>query len=431
MNASRNNLSATNIELTVEVSLEEMNGFSQRAAQKLSEQVKIEGFRPGKAPYDVVRAKLGDMAILEEAARIAVSKTIDEALKQHVTEEWIGQPEITVIKLAPENPFEYRALLTLLPSVELGDYKGLSLERPVVAVSEEDVNRVITQLRNARVREAAVDRPAGTGDKVIVDAKLFLDKVPVEGGQANETAVIIGKDYFVPGFDEKIAGMKAGDTREFTLHYPSDHYQKMLAGKDVEFSVTAKQVFSRELPEVDGTFVAAFGLKSAEELTDNIRKNIEQEKKSEAEMKLEQEMLDAIVAKATISELPDSVLHQESHTMLHELESNVVRAGMKFDDYLTSIGKTKAALEEELRPQAERRVKTSLVLRQIMKQEEIAVSDAEIEAELSRLKAQYAGNREAQEALSSPAYRRHAEATILNRRVIDRLKEWNLKPEAV
>ncbi len=429
MNVTRNNISATKIELTVEVSADEMKNFSQRAATKISENTKIEGFRPGKAPYDVVLARVGEMAILEEASRIAVSKTIDQALIKEVTEEWIGQPEITITKIAPENPFEYRALITLLPSVELGAYKDFNVSLETTEATEEEVGKMIEQLRDMRATEAIADRPAQTGDKLVVDVNLFVDKVPIEGGQAKETAVILGKDYFVPGFDEHVTGMKVGDTREFFLNYPADHHQSNLAGKKVEFKVDAKQVYAREMPELNDEFAIPFGLKTLEELKTNIKKSIADEKKGEAETKLERVIIEKIIEGSTIGEIPEKLIADETGSMMHEISHNVARSGGTFENYLQSLGKSAAQFAEELKPQATERMKATLALRKIVALEKITVDEARVEEELGLLKKRYAHDAKALESLSAPAYRRHLQGMLLNRAVIAKLKEWNIKKE--
>jgi trigger factor len=425
MKVERKNISEHKIELTIEVSTEDMSKYSKQAAQKISETTKIEGFRPGKAPYEIVQARVGDMVILEEASRIAVSKSIDKAITDSVTEEWIGQPEITITKLAPENPFEYRALMTLLPSATLGDYKNLNLKMNTVKVADEEIEKMIEQLRDVKVKEALVDRASEAGDKIVADVNLFLDKVPLEGGQVKDTAIILGRDYFVPGFDEKVTGIKAGETREFFITYPADYNQKNLAGKKVEFTVKATQIFSRELPEVNDDFVTAFGLKNVEELKKNISKSIEDEKQVEVANEFERSMLEKIVKNSTLGELPDSLIDQEARTMLHELEHNVARSGGKFEDYLSSIGKTTQQLLVEFKPQATDRVKAALVLREIIKAEKIEVNEKEIENELEKLKKQYNHDQKIIESLSSPAYRRHLSTVIVNKKILEKLKEWN------
>lgn len=426
MQVTKNNLSASRVELSITVSADDMIRFAQQAAIKLSEKSTIEGFRPGKAPYDVIKNRFGEMAIIEEASHIAISKTIDAALKEQVNEEWLGQPEITIVKLAPNNDFEYKALITLLPEVKLGDYKDLKIKKEVIKVTDEEVNKVVEHLQESHVKEAAVNRGVQETDKVIVDIKMFLDKVPVEGGQGKDIAVIMGKDYVVPGFDKNLLGANTGDERSFTLHYPADHHQKNLADKKVDFVVSIKEIFSRELPEVTDEFVLAFGLKNKEELLHNIKHSLEDEKKHEAEHKLEREILEKIVKNATIAEIPEILISNETETMLHELEYNVNNSGAKFADYLMSIHKTPEELKKEFLPQAEERVKVSLVLRAIIKAENISVEDAEIDKQVADLKKHYANDEKAMEALNSLYYRRHLESSWLNRQAITKLVSWNV-----
>ncbi len=425
MNCTRTDLSASRIELSVTVSAEEMLRFAKLAATRLSEQTKIEGFRPGKAPYETVRARMGDMAIYDEASRVAVSKTIDEALTKNISEDWVGQPEITISKLAPDNDFEYKILVTLLPKVVLGEYKNLGIVKEELKISDDEIAKVIDHLSESRIKETSVERPAQLGDKLISDIFLSLDNVPLEGGQGKDVAIVLGKEYIVPGFDDHVVGIEKGQERNFELHYPADHSHKQLAGKKVMFKVKAKDIFERVLPEINDGFALDFGVKSMEELKKNIRHSVEHEKKHEIENKYERAIIEAAVAKAQISEVPDALVESEARTMLQELEQNVISSGGVFSDYLTSINKTPGAMLEEFKPQALDRVKASLVLRSIVKEEKISVADEDISKELEMLKKRYAQDAKAMESITSPAYRRHIEAVLLNRAVITKLVSLN------
>ena len=425
MEFSRVNLSTSRVELTVVVPQADMAHFAHQAAEQLSQQTTIEGFRPGKAPYDMVKARVGEMAILEQASQIAVRKTIDQALKEQVSEDWIGQPQITVTKLAPDNDFEYKVLVTLLPEVKLGTYKGLNLPQKEVSVSDEEVEKVVDHLKESRVRESAVERAAEINDKVTLDINLFLDNVPLEGGQGKDTAVILGKDYLVPGFDKEILGIKAGDERQFSIHYPAEHFQKNLAGKKIDFKVKAKTVFARELPEMNDDFAKTFGLVSFEELKKNIKANVLEEKKHDSEQKYERLMLEKIVQASKFSDIPEMLIENEIEVMLHELEHNVSRQGAKFEDYLSSIGKTRENLKQELRPEADKRVKTSLALRAIIKTENIAIEDEQVHKELEHLKKHYGSNPKSLETLQEPSYREHLAGLLLNRKALDWLVAAN------
>ncbi|MCX6793317.1 MAG: trigger factor [Candidatus Falkowbacteria bacterium] len=426
MQVTKNNISASRVELLVSVSTEEMTRFAKQAATHLSEHNKIEGFRPGKAPYDVIKDRLGEMAIAEEASRMAVAKTIDAAIKENIGEDWIGQPEITITKLVPNSDFEYKALVTLLPSVKLGKYKELKLSKEKVVVDEKEVTKVIDHLRESRVKEVLVERAAEENDKVVIDVNMLLDKVPVDGGQGKDVVVVIGKDYFVPGFDKNLIGLKSGDEKSFSVHYPADHHLKNLSGKEVDFTVKIKDVFARELPELNDDFLNAFGLKSETELKENIKKSLEHEKEHELDNKFEREMLEKIINDSEISELPEVLIENESEIMLRELEYNVNAQGGKFADYMTGLNKTPEMFKQEFLPQAKERVKASLILRNIIKIENIVVSDEEVEKEVTALKKQYAHDPKALETIGSLYYHRHIESSLLNRKAITNLLAWNV-----
>ncbi len=425
MNITRNNLSSNRIELLVVVSAEEMYEFGKKAVTRISEQTNIEGFRPGKASYEAVKAKVGEMAIVEEASRLAVAKTLDKALSDHVTEDWVGQPEITVVKLAPSNDFEYKAIITLVPEVTLGDYKDLGVKAEEATVTDEEVEKVVKHLQESRVKEVLVERAAKIGDKVSADISMTLDNVPLEGGQTKSAAIVLGHEYLVPGFDEKLTGIVKGEERAFQIHYPATYGQKMLADKKVDFKVKAIDVFERELPELNDEFADGFGLKKIDELRENIKKNLIDEKKAEAAHKHEHALLQKIVANSQIGEIPEALIQNETQTMLQELERNIAAQGAQLTQYLMSIGKTATELMSELRPQALERLKTSLALRAIIKAEKIEVSDEEVEAELAELSRRYEKDPKAKETISSPAYRRHTNALLLNRKVVAKLLEWN------
>jgi len=254
MNITKKDLGKSQIELTVEITAEEFKPHILRGAERVSKEVKIEGFRPGKAPYEILKAKIGEMTILEEAARLAVDKTVDSAIRDNVTEQIVGQPQINITKLAPDNPMEYKVVLTLLPETKLGKYKELNIKEAKPEVKDEDAEKLIAQLREMRANEVLSETEVKEGNRVILDVEIFLDKVPVDGGQGKDTGIIIGQNYVIPGFDKKIVGAKKDDVREFSLPYPADYHNKTLAGKMAEFRVKVKEVYTRTLPEVNEEF---------------------------------------------------------------------------------------------------------------------------------------------------------------------------------
>lgn len=427
MNVQKKDLSKSQIELTVELAVEEFKPHIKSGAEKVSREVKIEGFRPGKAPYGILKQKIGEMTILEEAARIAIDKTIDEAIKDNIDGQPIGQPQVNITKLAPDNPMEYKVVIVLLPKVELSDYKNAKVKQEKIEIKNEEAEKTIEQLREMRVKEVIANREIKNNDKAVVDIEMFLDNVPIEGGQGKGTGVIIGKGYIVPGFGKKLIGAKKGDTRKFSLPYPKDHHQANLAGKLVEFNVAVKEVYARELPEINDEFVKGFGLKSVEEFKGNIKKSIMAEKQQKAAQKAEIAMLDKIIEKSKFSDIPEILINSEVKTMMAELESGVASQGGKFDDYLSHINKTRDQLVLDLLPDAVKRVKSSLIIREIADAEKIKVEDKEIEKTIEDLLKQYKDNKEIAERISSSRYKEYLRNTLSGKKVIEKLTEWNIK----
>lgn len=425
---TKNPLPKSQLELTVELTVEEFRPHVERAAETVAREIKIEGFRPGKAPYELVKAKVGEMAILEEAARLAINKTIDKVIEENLDgKEAIGQPQVNITKLAPNNPFEYKIVLAILPEVKLGDYKNAKVKIEKTEVADEEVDKIIKNLMEMRVKEAIVDRPIQDGDKAIIDIEMFLDKVPLDGGQAKETTVTIGENYIIPGFDKHLIGARKGELKEFALPYPKNYHMANIAGKLVEFKVAVKSVYSRELPALDDGFAASFGAKKMEELKENIKKSLAEEKRARAGQKAEIEMLEKIIAKTKFGDIPEVIIKNEGEAMARELEHDIASRGGKFEEYLASLKKTREELELDMLPEAVKRVKTALAVRQIAHAEKIEISEEEVEEKIKELFKQYKGYAKIEEKIKEPGYRDYLRNVLANRKVIERLKEWNVE----
>jgi trigger factor len=426
MKVEKKDLGKSQFELVVELDVTELKPYIELGAKKVAQEVKIDGFRPGNVPIDILRQKIGDMTILEEAAHIAIHKTLDQVIKDNIEKQIIGQPQINITKLAPDNPLEYKVVVAVLPEVKLGEYKDLRIKKKGAAVTDEEINKILEDLREMRVKEVLTDRVAADSDKVLADIEMFLDKVPVEGGQGNDAAIIIGKDYVVPGFDKKIIGAKKDDVREFELPYPANFHLKNLAGKMVDFRVKIKEVYERQLPELNDDFAMAFGLKKIDELKDNVKKSVVDQKKHEAEQATEKEVLEKIVEKTRFGDIPEMLIEHEAHNMLHELEHTITEQGGKFEDYLASIKKSHDQLMLDLLPDAVKRVKVSLLVREIADKEKIKATDEEIDQHLKEMKKHYHDKKDILERLDSREYRDYVFNTFSSKKTVDKLMEWNV-----
>lgn len=427
MKVTRKDLEKSQIELTIEVSLEDFAPFISKGVESLSKEVKIEGFRPGKVPAEILKQKIGEMAILEEAAKLAINKQIYEAIDENIKDKQVaGQPEVNITKLAPGNPLEYKVKVIVLPEIKLGEYKNFAFKEEEVKAGDKEIEKVLNDLLEMRATEKISEEAVKNGDKVIASVNLFLDKVPVEDGQNPEVTVLIGKNYFVEGFDQNLIGLKRKDSKEFSLVYPEKHWQKNLAGKKVDFKVGIKEIYNREVPEINDDLAKMFRFKNVEELRSNLSKTIEDQKKKEADQKMEIKIMDKILDNSKFGDIAEDLIKNESEIMMQEIEQSVSSQGGKFEDYLKSINKNRDQLMLETMPNAVKRVKGALMLKEIAKLEKVELTDKEIDIELELLKSKYGGNPEAIKNIISPAYRSYLSSFLLNQKIINKLREWNV-----
>ena len=426
MQVNKKELEKSKVEISIELSVEEFAPYIEKGAKKLAEKVKVEGFRPGKVPVDVLKQKVGEMGILEEAAHIAIAKTVDDIVdEQTKPRQAVGQPSVNITKLAPGNPLEYKVTLALMPEITLGKYKDLNLKVEEAKIEAQELEKAMNDLRQSRASEKIVERAAKDGDKIVLDIELFLSKVPIENGVHKDLAIVMGKDYFVPGFDKQIIDLKKGDTKEFTLFYPEDHHQKNLAGKNVEFKVSIKDVYERVLPELNDEFAASFQVKNVAELNKALEESLLHEKKRKTELKNESEMIGKIIEKTKFGDFPDVLIENESNNLMAELEESVSRQGGKFEDYLKHLKKSRNELALEMMPNAIKRVKAALVIREIALKENISPSEEEIDKKIEELKIQYAGQKETLKMFEEGGYKTYLRNILNNEKVIEKLKEWN------
>jgi len=410
-------------ELTIELSVEEIQPYLKKAAKKISQSLEIPGFRKGKVPYEVVKQRVGEGEILKEAIEFIVPESCFKVIKEENL-EIVAQPKVDILKLAPGNPLVFKATLALLPKVKVGDYKKIRIKRPKVKIEKKQVEKVLDDLRKMRAKETLVKREAREGDKVIVDIDMFLDKVPVEGGQSRGTTIILGDSYFIPGLDKKLLGMKEGENREFSLRYRDDFYDKKLAGNLVDFKVKLNSVYQIDLPELNDEFARSLGrFKDLNNLREQIKENLELEERTENERKLELEMLEKIVEISEFDEIPDALIEREIEKMLLELKEGVESQGLKYADYLTQLKKTEEELKKEFIRPAEKRVKTALVIREIGMQNKIRASEEEIEQEINNILKIYPSNENIKKQVVTQSYRNYLNNLIINRKTIELLKK--------
>jgi len=427
-------LPKSRVEFESVVPLSEWKNFLRLAAEEISQEIKIAGFRPGKAPRNLVEQKVGKATVFNNAAEKAVSKNYLEYIKKEKIEA-IGNPEIKVLNAEEEKDFCYKAVVSVMPEIVLDEGYVKSIKKineefakKIVEVGKEEVDLELEKLAKSRVKLITVRREARKNDSVEIDFNVFMDGVPIENGQSQKHPLIIGKGVFIPGFEDKIVGMKEGEEKEFELDFPSDYHQKNLAGKMVDFKVEVKEVYSRTIPKLDDTLAAFFQMKDLADLKKNLQESMLNEKSRSLNLKNESEMIGKIVEDTKFGDLPENLITSETKNVLAELEQNVTRQGGKFEDYLQHLKKTKDQLMLELTPNAIKRVKSALVIREIAVLEKINPSDDEVKQKVEELKKQYVGREEILKMFDEPGYFSYLANILTNEQVIAKLKEWNYAP---
>ena len=411
------------IELTVELSSSEFDKFIKRTEEKFSQEKEIPGFRLGKTPIDILRREIGETKIYEEASKMAIEETYWQAIREKNLEP-INLPKIEILKAARGNPFIYKAKFINLPQVKLGEIEKIKVRRKKIKIEERDIEEMLLELRKSRKKELVVERPAQKGDRLEIDLEMFLNNVPLEGGQGKNISYLIGESHYIPGFEEKILGLKRGETKEFSLDYPENFYDKKLAGKRVDFKVKVNSVYQVELPPLDDSFAQSLGrFKDLNDLKSQLSKNLEEEKNIKEEERLELEILEKITNLSTFEEIPEILLEEEKEKMISELEESLNKMNLKFDDYLVHLKKTRDELKKEFTPQAEKRVKTNLIIRKIIQENKFFIEEKEIDGAINELMNYYQYDPEMRKTLRTDEYRSYLRNVMLNRRVIDWLKK--------
>lgn len=411
------------VQIDVEVPLEDMKRPLESAAVRLSEKKPLEGFRPGKAPFDVVKARFGEAVIYEEASAEIIKRSYLQALKENDLTT-VAAPDIQPTQVVPGLPLKYTAKVAVLPETKVGDISKIKIKKQVKEATPADIEKVLKDIQRLRASSSAVERPAAFTDKLFVSIQMFLDKIPLEGGQARKQDVILGEDFYVSGFSEALVGVKRGETREFILNYPKDAQEKNLAGRKVEFKVEVREVFEVKLPELNDDFAKTIGkFESFHDLYNKIKENVGLEYQTEADRRSESELLEKLSAISYFSDLPTALVDGELERMLEELDRDLARQALERLAYLQHLKKTEEQFRQELRPQAERRLKVALLLRAIGKERGLAPSTEELEQYLQGWAGHSKDDPKIAERIGDPAFRDYAASILANQKTMEYLKK--------
>lgn len=377
-------------EIDVEISVKELESYFDKAITKISQNLNIKGFRPGKIPADITRKTAGDMAILEEAAQDAVRKTFIDIVEEKKIEA-VGNPDIKITQIAIGNSLKYKAIVSVMPKISLGEYKGLKINKNEIKIEEKEIKKVLEQLQKSKIKFTEIEKAAEKESRVNLDFDAYLNEKLIENGEGKEYPLVLGSGTFLPDFEEKVVGMKKGEEKQFKVKMPKDYHKKELADKEVEFKVKVNSVQKGEIPAIDNDFVKTLGhqgVNTLDELKKDIEKHLLEQKDKEGKEKNRISLMNQIVEKSKM-EIPQVLVVSELEKMFEEFKLNIQGAGMKMEDYLRQINKTEEDIKKEWANDAQMRVKMNLVLREIAKKEDIKVDKEEIEKEVVALEQVY------------------------------------------
>ena len=425
MKTKLKNISDVKVELTISLGTEELKAAEQVALTKLAKEVKIEGFRKGKAPLELVAAQVDQTILGQETLENALSKAVAEAfLKEDI--KAIDRPEVDVKKFIPGTELEFTATTEIMPKVELGDYKNLKVKKDTVEVSKEEVSETIDRILKNFAEKKKVDRESKDGDEVIIDFLGKKDGVAFDGGKAEKFPLELGSKSFIPGFEEGLIGKKAGDEISLDLEFPKDYHAKDLAGTKVVFEVKIHEVRENALPEINEEFLSKLGeFKTKEEFEKQIEEDLKTQKQAESDEKFKDKLVKKLAEVSKVP-VPEILLEDQKQSIELDMQQNLMYSGLSLEDYLERMGKTREEwLEKDVKEAAEIRVKSGLALAELSKVEKVESSLEELDARIAQLKEQYGNSKEITKQLLSDDVRRNLANQILTEKTIDLLVKFN------
>ena len=375
--------------LTVEVSAEDFKAAIKKAFNKNKNRFAIPGFRKGKAPQAMIEKMYGEGVFYEDAADEAINASYAEAMKESGL-DIVSRPEVTIEKIGKDEPFVYSALVAVKPEVTLGQYKGVEVEKADASVSAEDVEAELKKVQEQNARLLTVeDRGVEDGDQTVIDFEGFVDGKGFEGGKAEDYPLTIGSHSFIDTFEEQLIGKKIGEECEVNVTFPTEYHAADLAGKPATFKVTVKEIKVKELPELNDEFASEVSeFDTLDEYKKDVEKKLAEKKEIEANSKNEDAVVAKVVENATM-EIPDKMIDAQAENMVQDMARRMQSQGLSLDMYLKYTGMTVEQMKEQARPDAEKRIRTRLVLEAVAKAENIQISDEKVDEEVAKMAEAY------------------------------------------
>ncbi len=371
--------------LTIEVSAEDLENAIESVYQRSKKNISVPGFRKGKVPRKMIERMYGKEVFYEDAVNDLLPDAYEDALEE-CEEEIVSSPKIEVIQVEAGKPLIFTAEVATKPEIGLGKYKGVKIDKIDTEVTEEEVNAQVDRERENNARNIAVeDRPVKDGDMTVIDFEGFVDGVAFEGGKGEDYPLTIGSGAFIPGFEEQLVGAEIGKEVEVNVTFPENYQAEELKGKAALFKCTVKEIKEKELPELDDEFASEVSeFETLAEYKEDIKKNLSETKAQEAKRAKEDAVIDAIINDSDI-EIPEPMLETEQRHMADDFAQRIQMQGINLEQYFQITGSNYDTLVEQIKPQAEKRIKSRLVLEAVAAKEGIEVSEEEYVKETERM----------------------------------------------
>ena len=418
--------SDTRVKVVIAADHAELAAAEQVALKRLAKTAKVNGFRTGHVPLEIVKKHADANALAQETLDAALNRAVAEAFLSNDLQV-LARPEVEIKKYVPGELLEFTAEADVLPEVKLGDYKKLKVKKAAVNVDRKEIDEVIERIQKGLSEKKEVKRAAKIGDETVIDFVGKKDGEAFHGGTGKDYPLVLGSNSFIPGFEDALVGLKAGDTKDVKLAFPKDYHVKDLAGQDVVFEVTVKKVNSVKLPALDDKFAAKAGpFTSMEDLRSDIKAEITAQAERRAKDDLKDELVKQLVAKSIVS-VPSVLRDDQIRSLEQDLRQNLMYRGRTLEQYFKEKGYADrdAWVKAEANDAADARIKAGLVLAQLSKELKIEATADELAAHINTYKQQYANNSEMAKHFDKPEAQREVANRLITEKTVDKLVELN------
>ncbi|HEX9153574.1 MAG TPA: trigger factor [Candidatus Saccharimonadales bacterium] len=421
MQVSKKNLSETKVQLVLEADADQLQTVKKETLEHLAHDVRLPGFRQGKAPLNLVEKSVNPATLQTEFLDRAMNVMYVAALRDNNLRP-VAQPDVKIKKFVPFETLEVEIEVEIVGKVKLPDYKKIKLAKKTEKVTAKDVEDVISQLKTREAEKKDVDRAAKDGDQTFIDFKGVdaKTKEAIGGADGKDYPLVLGSNTFIPGFEPNLVGMKAGEEKTFVLSFPKDYGVKALQNRKVEFTVTVNKVQEVVEPTIDDAFASKVGpFKTVDEMKTDIKKQLQTEKDYQADRQYTDDLLTKITKEAKVA-IPESLTDEQVDRLVNDQKQSLMYKGLTWQEFLDAEGKTEEEFKKTIRPDAELRVKAGLVLGEIAEAEKVIVTPEEVEVRMQILRGQYT-DKAMQAELEKPETRREIASRMVSEKTVDKL----------